>query len=64
MTTLKYEFAVKNFTCPNCEQFSDEISSITESFSDTTITALCCDTEFWQFDLAELGYDVIENTYA
>ncbi len=62
--SLKYEYTVKNFTCDECGEFSDELSSITENFSDTTITALCCDTEYWQYDLAQLGYDVIEVIHA
>ena len=60
MTTLKYEYTVKNFTCDECGEFSDELSNITTDISDTTITALCCDTEYWVYDLSQLGYQVEE----
>jgi len=29
MTTLQYEYTVKNFTCDECGEFSDELSNIT-----------------------------------
>lgn len=60
MTTLKYEYTVRNFTCEECGEFSDELSNITDEFMDTTITALCCDTEYWVYDLNQLGYQVEE----
>ena len=58
--SLKYELSVKNFTCDECGEFSDELSTISESILDTTITASCCDTEYWQYDLEQLGYNVTE----
>ena len=58
--SLKYELTVKNFTCDECGEFSDELSSVSESILDTTITALCCDTEYWVYDLNQLGYEVEE----
>ena len=63
MTTLRYGLSVKNFTCPNCGEFSDEISEVSDSILDDTISALCCDSEFWNYDLRELGFDVIETIY-
>jgi hypothetical protein len=50
-------------TCPNCGEFSDEISEVSDSILDDTISTLCCDTEFWNYDLRELGFDVIETIY-
>jgi len=61
MTTLQYEYTVKNFTCDECGEFSDELSNITSDIEDTTITALCCDTVYWVYDLNQLGYEVIEG---
>ena len=58
--SLKYELSVKDFTCLECGEFSDEISQITENIMDDTITAMCCDTEFWKFDLEQEGYQVRE----
>lgn len=60
MTTLKYEYTVKDFTCLECGEFSDEISNITSDIEDTTITALCCDTEYWVYDLQVEGFRVEE----
>lgn len=62
--SLKYELTVKNFTCDECGAFSDEISNITTDIHDTTITALCCETEYWQYDLEQLGYTVTEVIHA
>ena len=62
--SLKYELTVKNFTCDECGAFSDEITNITTDIMDTTITALCCDTEYWQYDLEQLGYNVTEVIHA
>lgn len=61
--SLKYEIKVKDFTCPECGEFSDEISQITENIMDDSIDAICCDTEFWKYDLEELGYEVEERIY-
>ena len=58
--SLKYEITVKDFTCPECGEFSDEISQITENIMDDSIDAICCDTEFWKYDLEQLGYNVTE----
>lgn len=62
--SLKYSLTVKNFTCDECGEFSDELSNVTSDIMDTTITALCCDTEYWVYDLNQLGYEVIEEVLA
>ena len=61
--SLKYSLTVKNFTCDECGAFSDELSNVTSDITDTTITALCCDTEYWVYDLNQLGYEVEEVIY-
>lgn len=61
--SLKYELTVKGFTCDECGEFSDEISQITENIMDDSITAICCNTEYWKYDLEELGYEVEERIY-
>ena len=64
MTTLKYNLTVKNFTCEECGEFSDEISISSSNIMNDSITALCCDTEYWHYDLTQLGYEVIEEVLA
>ena len=61
--SLKYELSVKNFTCVECGEFSDEISIISSDIMNESINAMCCDTEYWQYDLTQLGYDVIEQVH-
>lgn len=61
--SLKYELSVKNFTCDECGEFSDEISIISSDIMNESITAMCCDTEYYQYDLTQLGYDVIEEVH-
>ena len=58
--SLKYELSVKDFTCPECGEFSDEVAEITENIMDDFITVACCDTEFWKFDLEQEGFQVRE----
>lgn len=62
--SLRYELTVKDFTCPECGEYSDEISQITENIMDDSITALCCDTELWRYDLEVEGYNVTEVIHA
>jgi len=59
--SLKYSLTVKNFTCEECGEFSDEISIVSSSIMNDSITALCCDSEYWNYDLTQLGYEVIEE---
>jgi len=61
--SLKYSLTVKDFTCLECGEFSDEISNVTSDITDTTITALCCDTEYWVYDLQVEGFNVEEVIY-
>lgn len=61
--SLKYSLTVKDFTCLECGEFSDEISNVTSDITDTTITALCCDTEYWVYDLQVEGFKVEEVIY-
>lgn len=61
--SLRYEYTVKDFTCLECGEFSDEVTNMTSDFEDTTITALCCDTEFWLYDLQMEGFEVIEKVH-
>ena len=58
--SLKYELSVNNFNCPECGAFSDEVSQITENIMDDSINVMCCDTEFWKYDLEQLGFIVKE----
>jgi len=62
--SLKYSLTVKDFTCEECGEFSDEISRTSADIMDSTITALCCDSEYWVYDLNQSGYDVIEVIHA
>lgn len=62
--SLTYEINVRDFTCPNCGEFSDEISRTSADIMDDTITALCCDSEFWLSDLEDEGFNVREITHA
>ena len=62
--SLKYNLTVKDFTCVECGEFSDEISISSASIMNDSITALCCDTEYWNYDLTQLGYEVIEEVLA
>lgn len=60
---LKYGISVKNFTCPDCGQFSDEVSQITDNIMDDSIMVACCDSEFWAYDLKEMGFEVLETIH-
>ena len=62
--SLVYNLTVKNFTCEECGEFSDEISISSSNIMNDSITALCCDTEYWHYDLTQLGYEVIEEVLA
>ena len=58
--SLKYELSVRNFTCPECGEYSDEIYQINEDIMDDSLSVICCDSEFWKYDLEQLGYTVTE----
>lgn len=60
MTNLLYEINVRDFTCPECGEFSDEIYSMSSDIMDESLSTICCDSEFWKYDLIQLGYNVTE----